>query len=271
MDVVVYDSAARPICEVQLLFSTTTNMPETCHTTSFPAIINIFQPLGDNKWLYILSNETSAVLQCDNEVSNHQLKESGIITLPPRCKLHTGYSTITAFYTTEKNMTFPMTVPDIRTDDCFEDIKTMKNPKLVPISINEIPLDSLKQIKNHLDKYNDELEKIKTASFIQRHGHSFSWIYFSLGFIMLTYILIKICNRCPNGFISRRRRSTSGCIQIFNNCFDRSNRRRSTTLAIPMTTLPARVVEQPAVSEDEDDNPSPTLSQRSGTHPQSLF
>lgn len=271
-DLVIYDSSARPICEMELLFSKSTILPTTCTTTTFSADINTFQPLGQNSWLYILNKETSCVLQCNNEVSTYKLRGSGILTLPQGCKLHTGYSILSAFHTTEENITFPIIVPDIRNEDCFEITTNLESQKLIPITINEMPLDSLKSISTHLEKYSEDLKKIQIAknqSFLEKNQRSFTWIYFSIGMILLTYLLIKILKRCPNGFLRSSHSNDRNCIQIFNNCFDNSTRRRNTQVAIPMRNLPTSTS---CVSEDEDDDlHSSPQSQRSGANAQSLF
>lgn len=277
-DLVVYDSAERPICELQLLLSKKTTIPETCTATTFPAEIQTFQPLHHNRWLYILTTETSCVLHCDNEVSNHKLQGSGIVTLSQGCTLHTGYSTLSAYQSMEENATSPIIIPDIRTDDCFEITKNIEAPPhLLPIKINDMPLDSLNKIKTHLDKYSDELKKIqansKSQSFLDRNNSTFMWFYFTIGIILPSYFLIKLCKRCPIGFNQTRRSSDGrGYVQIFNNCFDNSRRERSTHIAIPLRNIHQT---SSRVTDDEEINTENPLtsphSQRLGTNAQSLF
>lgn len=256
-------------------------MPKTCTTTTFPAEVQTFQPLQHNRWLYILSTESNCVLHCGDEVSNHKLQGSGVITLPQGCKLHTRYSTLTAFQENEENTTIPIIVPDIRTDDCFELTKKIETPPyLLPIKINEMPLDSLNRIKTHLNKYSEELKKLqtksKTQTFVERNNTIFTLIYFTTGMSLILYILIRICNRCPNGFIRNRRRRSStngGCVQIFNNGFDNSQR-RSTQGAIPLRNLHQTTS---CITDDEDNRsdaenaPETPQSQRSGANTRSLF
>lgn len=268
----VYDSTARPTCETQILSSISTSIPKICTATTFPAVINTFQPLTGNTWLYILSNEVQSVLQCDNEVSHHRIQGTGIITLPPTCKLHTGYSTLSAFQTSEENVTYPIIIPDIRTEDCFEDIKNMEPPLLIPIPINELPLDSLNKIKEHINKFHEELQVSKSKSFTQRYQPTISWTYLSIGLIILFYILLKCCNINPIRLLKWNRRTSehpNGCIQIFNNCFDSSTRQHATRVAIP---LPDRA--QPTttcISEDEDEETISPSYQRSSNTTSSLF
>ncbi|XP_061721041.1 LOW QUALITY PROTEIN: uncharacterized protein LOC133527864 [Cydia pomonella] len=282
---VAYDATARPLCELQILHSISKSLPKICTTSTFEADINTFQYIENNKWLYILSGETNCVLQCTKEVTHHKIQGAGILSLQKNCKLHTGYSTLSASQDSEENITYPIIVPDIRTDDCFEEYRDIAKPDLMPIKINELPLDSLKQIKNHIDKYGEEIKKIKSTTFAQRNTTTFSWVYFTLGLIMLAYLVFKICKRCPNGLLLRRRtlnspnRDSNGCIQIFNNCFANSSRQQRTHVAIPMSTISTSCVTE---DEDEDIEPQhsqpispvsivPATSKRSGANAQSLF
>uniref|UniRef100_A0A2H1WMY1 SFRICE_041068 n=1 Tax=Spodoptera frugiperda TaxID=7108 RepID=A0A2H1WMY1_SPOFR len=67
---------------------------------------------------------------------------------------------------------------------------------------------------------------------------------------MLIYVTIKICNRCPTGFIRRRSPNDGNAyIQIFNKCFDNSSRRRTTQVAIPVRDLDYTTA---CVTDDED-------------------
>lgn len=267
-NLVAYDSKQRPICELQILHSVSRSLPELCSTSVFQATINTFQNIDNSKWLYILTEETNCILQCKNEVSHHKLQGAGILSLPSGCKFHTGYSTLTAHEVSETNISHPIIIPDIRNDDCFEELKGLDIPSLIPIKINEVPLDSLNQIKHQTDKYKEEIKKFKSQTFISKNYSTFSWIYLTLAMSMLGFLIYKICKRCPNGFLLRRRNSSNdqGCIQIFNNCFATSSRHQRTRVAIPMTSISTNT----CISEDEEETES-SHSQRSVLNTQSLF
>ncbi|CAG9781847.1 unnamed protein product [Diatraea saccharalis] len=271
-NLVVYDSITRPICELQILHIISTSLPKTCVTTTFTASINTFQNIDNNKWLYIVTNETQCVLQCSNEVSQYKLQGVGLLTLPKNCKLFTGYSTLTAFQTSEENVTYPIIMPDIRMEDCFEYTSNIKAPDLIPIAFNELPLDSLKQIRHQLDLHKEEIKKLTTKPFIEKHHHTFFFIQFTIGMILLTYLIYKCCHYYPNGLNRRRCSFTreNSCVQIFNNCFDNFSRRRTTQVAIPMREIQTTS----CISDDEEETnspSSPSQTQRSGINARSLF
>ncbi|XP_052754625.1 uncharacterized protein LOC128201498 [Galleria mellonella] len=272
---VAYEAASRPLCELQILLSISKTLPEICTTSTFEARINTFQNIDNNQWLYILTEDTNCILQCKTEVTHHKLQGAGILSLPENCKLYTGYSTLTAFQSIEENVTYPVIVPDIRTDDCFEEYKNFEAPKLIPIKINEMPLDSLKQIKHHVDKFKESLENMRSRPILQRYSSTFTWIYFVLFITMLGYFIYKISKRCPNGLLLRNRRPSrdNSCIQIFNNCFSNTSRRQRIQVAVPMTTIATST----CVTEDEEENEEnyPRTStprvQRLSSQAQSLF
>lgn len=270
-DITVYDSDTRPICELQILFSVTNKIPSICTTSTFSADFNTFQPLGNNQWLYILTNATQCILQCDNQVSHHNIHGTGIINLQENCKLHTGYSTLSAQRTKEDNVTHPIIIPDIRTDDCFEDIKNLPTANLLPISINEVPLDTLNTLKHQLDKHNDEIQSLKNTPFVKRNQSTFSWFSFITGIFMLLLVLYALFKKILRLPFSRTHDDNNHCVQIFNNCFGSSSRRRSTYIHdIPMTTIHTATTTS-CISEDEDDDNAQRKPQRSGTNSQSLF
>lgn len=79
-DIIGYASSAGPYCEVDILFSKSTSIPKI--NANIIWLNNTFQSLGQNNQLCILTNETIAVLQCVNVLSNYKLQGAEIITVP---------------------------------------------------------------------------------------------------------------------------------------------------------------------------------------------
>ncbi|XP_013165990.1 PREDICTED: uncharacterized protein LOC106116643 [Papilio xuthus] len=267
-DLITYDADTRPICELQVLFGASKKIPSTCTSSTFAAQINTFQSLDDNRWLYILTNLTPCVLQCDDEISHHQIQGSGIINLKENCKLHTGYSTLTAHRSKKENTTSPIVIPQLDIQDCIEENKNVEIPYLFPISINEVPLDSLNNIKNQLNNQNEEIQKFKRKPFIERNQNGFSWFTIITGSLVLLIILYVLLKK----YMKLQRQHHHGknhCIQIFNNCLGSSRRRTTRVHAIPMATIRSPAPAPSCISEDEDDSLNTT--QRSDANVQSLF
>lgn len=182
---------------------------ETCTT---------FQPLDDNKWLFILSEEVSSVLQSNNEIS--QRKIQGAWHHHPSRTLQSSHG-IQHFLSIQIQYRKPR----------------HQNGQLLQrrgISFNKMPLDNLKQIRHHLDKQSDDLHIIHNQIYaktpqrlslvIPRKQYSYD-IYLFIVFQSLPKVLIG------------RRRSSNNCIKIFKNYFDSSSRRHATTVAVLMANL----------------------------------
>lgn len=80
-DLPVYNINTRPTCEMEILVTTDKEVPKICEVTTFAAHINTFQPLENNKWIFILRHKTSYVLECGDKVTNDEVSGSGIIYL----------------------------------------------------------------------------------------------------------------------------------------------------------------------------------------------
>lgn len=277
-NVILHNTANHPMCEVEILYSTSTEMPKSCIPTTFPADINLFQPLGNNNWLYILNKGTPSVLQCNTKSEHYLLQETGILTLQPNCKLFTENMILIAHATETTNVSYPATLPRIQIDDCLMDTDFPEQPDLIPIQLNSIPLDSLNMIQNKIEKFNDQLKTLKKQTFMERNQSTFSWFTFIVITTIIIYILYKRCWPSWIWLFCKQRNNTDttnqgGCINIFNNCYDNSSRRRNTRTEVPMVTMATQQSSATSISEDEDsDVISPTIHiQKLGTSPQSLF
>ncbi|KPJ04545.1 hypothetical protein RR46_00371 [Papilio xuthus] len=262
------NSNTRPICELQVLFGASKKIPSTCTSSTFAAQINTFQSLDDNRWLYILTNLTPCVLQCDDEISHHQIQGSGIINLKENSKLHKGYSTLTAHRSKKENTTSPIVIPQLDIQDCIEENKKVEIPYLFPISINEVPIDSLYNIRNQLNNQDEEIQKFKRKPFIERNQNGFSSFTIITGSLVLLIILYVLLKK----YMKLHRQHHHGknhCIQIFNNCLGSSRQRTTRVQAIPMGTIRTPTPTPSCISEDEDDSLNTT--QRSDANVQSLF
>ena len=268
----VYNVASRRICEIEILLSTERDIPNTCNVNTLAAEINIFQPIRHNKWIYVLTKETPCILQCKEESKHYVLQGAGIATLEPNCKLFSEVLTLTASDSETKNVSYPIMIPDITLDDCCKESTEIQTPQLIPMKLNHISLDSLKATKATIENFSEQLKQLQSTSFIERNRTNISWLSIVFGLAMALYIVYKCCQRYPLlSFMRRRNRDhQSGCINIFNNCFDNSRRQHRSSV-IPMTTIPNIPV---CISEDEtstEEGANPTTTKIGQESAQSLF
>ncbi|KAI5636942.1 baculovirus F protein domain-containing protein [Phthorimaea operculella] len=261
----VYNVNTRPTCETSILTSTSTTVPEICEVVTFSANINTFQALQTNRWIYIVRHKTSYTLECDSTTTHGDITGAGIISLEPGCVFFTALTTLSAEDIETVNITHPIVNVDIETI-CFPGELDLKETKLIPIRINNVPLDSLNTVKEEI-KIHTKLLQEKESSFLKQHSSKLSILNIFIGLFLLLLLLMKCCNYNPFKLLRGRRSTThrDGCIQIFHNCFDRS--RRQQHIEIPMASLNTTTS---CVTEDEDED-TEISSQKSGKPAQSLF
>lgn len=269
-DVPIYNYNSRPTCEMAVILDSTKEVPSSCEVSTFAANINTFQPLKDNKWIFILQRKTPCVLQCGETSTHHNLEGSGILKLEKGCKVYTTFVTLVASDEVTTNTSHPIVTVDIE-DYCTSKIMLETPQEIIPLKLNNIRLDTLKALKEELNQYTEKLNKNK-PTFFEAQKNKFSTVSYALGASLLAYILYKTCC-CYNLIkccITRRthdREHNDGCIQIFNNCFTRSSRRQRQV--VPLETVAHRRDTQ-CISDDDSGAGSPTNSQRLRTA-QSLF
>ncbi|CAH0719334.1 unnamed protein product, partial [Brenthis ino] len=265
-DLPVYNYNARPICEIAILQSSSKEPPSNCELTTFSAHVDTFQSIGNNQWIFLLRFKTPSIVECGNQIEHQEISGSGIISLKSGCKFYTAFVTLNAEEDTMTNLTYPIITVDIE-DACLpETLRQPIPPELHPIMVKNVPLDSLHIIKEQI-KVQEQLLKEQQNSFNSNFSSpKFSFTAMALGSSMLIFLLYKCCpwhyfwtrNRNP-----RDLQPKSGCIQIFNNCFDNSRQRQS----IPLATINTS-----ALSEDEDEDENlPTTARSRTPKARSLF
>ncbi|XP_052747818.1 uncharacterized protein LOC113512658 [Galleria mellonella] len=262
-DLPVYNVNTRPTCETAILTTTRQDVPEICQVTTFSANINTLQPIRNNKWIYILQHTTPYTLECKDETNHGEISGAGIISLENGCKMYTAFVTLLAEENLSTNISHPIVTVDLE-QICIPENLNIREPELLPIKLNNIALDSLNTIKEQINQHS-KLLKDNQATFVEKYSTKLSISSIAIGLAMLTCLCYK-CHKRRFQFTTTQRRD--GCIQIFNNCFDRSQRRQH--IEIPMASLEPRTTS--CISEDEsDDVATPHLHQRSSNKTQSLF
>ncbi|XP_028158549.1 uncharacterized protein LOC114351503 [Ostrinia furnacalis] len=141
---IVYNVNARPTCEMSILSSTSRNVPDICEVATFSAYINTFQEIKSNKWIFILQHKTPYALECGDKTTHSEISGTGIISLEENCKMYTALTTISAENGKTYNTSHPIITVDLETICIPEYSKQEPSLELIPIKINNIPLDSLK-------------------------------------------------------------------------------------------------------------------------------
>lgn len=263
----VYNTNARPICEMAIILSTEEKLPKICEITTFSAQINTFQALRNNKWLFILHEKTTVTEECKDNIKHKEISGTGILILHPGCKVYTAFITLTADEETITNISHPIITVNIATD-CIHENPDIKEESLSKIKFNNFQLDSLKSIQEEIKIQQQRINTKNKNFFLEKHSNKINILSIVIGSIMLMFFICKCCCRYPYKIMrwDSRRATDTSCIQIFNNCFDNSRRRQHIEIPIPLSSL-----DSSNLTEEEDESPYQTSPQRSANNAQSLF
>lgn len=75
----VYNHNTRPICELSIQLTPDKDLPTICQAITFNAALNTFQPLKNNKWIFLMKRHTTGLLECGNKTSHHDIVGNGIL------------------------------------------------------------------------------------------------------------------------------------------------------------------------------------------------
>lgn len=222
-------------CETALFDITTTNIPKLCSINTVYAEIEIWQPISNNQWLYILSEPTRCSILCnDNQDEDVLLQKTGILTINQNCKAHSNsYSLQPKFQIFNRTIETIFPKIDITQDDCcrFQTLNTsyLQSTAMRPIKITNIDLSELKFAQHRLTQFDEQLQaQLNKPFFIQNEStilHYFKIGLSILGSSIAVYIIHKLKILSIIWFFIRKcftnntqNSSTEDCTTKFINC-----------------------------------------------------
>lgn len=226
----VYSSINNPCCETRLFTEASKSLPKECDSKLIYGDVDIWHVLNNNKWIFVQSKMCHLTVKCDNDIEEHPVFGTGILKLTDDC---IGYSkTIRLLPSTSKDVLISNNMHsdfNIIEDDCCKKEKFNNSlPLLTPIAISNINLDSLKYASHKLDSLEDDLDNLQQESHLVRYGTYYSSVTLSLVGIVILYVIFKCCKLCN----FNKKRSASGCcIQIFNQCNNKSKSKTRTSIS----------------------------------------
>lgn len=241
----VYSCIINPNCESRLLTEVILTLPKECETKLLYGDIDIWQKLNNNKWIFVQSNVNKLTVKCDNDISDHSIVGTGYVKLTENC---IGYSkTIqlipSSSYSILMNSLLDIKF-DITSDDCCNKETLNKTlPRLSPLSISKINLDSLHYATRQMDNLENEINNLENESHFIKYGTYYSSFTYVLIVSIFLYAAYKLYNKC---FRNRNRHNSGCCIQIFNQC----NNKKSTNKRLRNSNS----IELTEISSDENDD-----------------
>jgi hypothetical protein len=171
-------------CDLQLLRL----QSGKCNVTSMPAIEEIWEPLQENNWAFVLNQRQTITFSCKNQTDRiYLLPNRGILTLEPGCS---ASSESTDFHAQSVEDSYiaafipevNFTVPKINLPIGFE---------IQPLHLQHIDLDQFNKFSLQLEEANREI----LSDIIPIHQHHFNWtmlIFQIILFILILCIIVYI-------------------------------------------------------------------------------
>lgn len=230
---VIYSTLTNPTCETLLLTSTTNKIPETCETRNTYGNFEIWHPLRNNKWIYVLAEQQRITISCNDKSIDKFTIGTGILTLEQNCVAYSKLNKFAAISNTY--VIYNNIVPeiDISLDDCCNREKLNKTVfhPLSTISATNIRLDDLNHLNNELNNYNKRINSLFENHHFLSHAGWYSTGFKAAGSLLALYLLHKLskiiglfeilkyfCSKQP----STHRPESHGClVSIYNQCHER--------------------------------------------------
>lgn len=180
------------VCELDMLSLVENVTPTSCLVKLLSADFDIWQDLGNNRWLFTLTKPTNVTIICSNVSLRHTLQNSGIFKLEKGCKTYTTHTLLVA--------------DDIYTQNYFEILPPLDLTIHVPqfllnktstielplIKISNSNIDDLHYLGIQLDHFEELVdENLKSKNLLNKTN--FLEIFLEIIFLCLFfYFLYKI-------------------------------------------------------------------------------
>lgn len=213
----IFSTISNPSCETKLLTEVTLSLPTECNSKLLYGLIDIWQKLTNNRWIFVQSKSNKLTVKCNEHVQDFPILGTGILSLSEDC---IGYSkTIQLVPSSIQNVMLNNQFRidfDITNDDCCNK-ETFNHtvPLLSPISLSNVDFDSLKHSYKQLDNLETIINKVQQES----HFIKYSSYYSSVTIFILIAIFLYMAYKLYSYFNKKcKSNSSSCCIQIFNQC-----------------------------------------------------
>lgn len=212
----VFSSITNPSCETKLLTEVVLSLPKQCNSKLLYGLIDIWHKLENNRWIYVQSNMNKLSIKCNDNIKDYSIQGTGILSLSENCiafskTIRLEPSSSSSFVISSNlNIDF-----DITNDDCCKKENFNKSiPRLSPLTLSNIDLDSLKHSYRQLSDLEDEINKIQEES----HFVKYASYYSSLTIISLILIFLFLAYKLYQCYRKHNINTNPCCIQIFNQC-----------------------------------------------------
>ncbi|KAJ0169559.1 hypothetical protein K1T71_014744 [Dendrolimus kikuchii] len=204
-DLIILSTATHPICESELISKSLSSLPNQCVVKPISGNIELWQPLQENKWIYVISRNSKLTIDCPNKrISEANIYGTGIIKLPSGCNAYCrGIELISRqdikYNSSHVNIDFNLL-------ELYNINQTITYPNVIPeLNIKSINFEPLLNNKEDLNVIKHRLENIITKPNVINHNHyisSFVFYCILTLIIILVYKLYKYCIPKIRGVLS---------------------------------------------------------------------
>lgn len=207
-EIVLENSLKNNVCVVNVFMKRTN---KNCNVKIIPNELQIFHKINNNKYIYVVNENTKYKCNCSNTIDEGYLSDIGIINLKENCK----FITVDFEIETKINVTEELNNNDVYhfgLEDCclnikLEDIKPLENIAKFKSS----NLENLKDLSIELNNQESYVTRI-LKGIPEREKN----IFFGITGILI----ISLC-----GYITCKCYKGGNTFNLFNKCFNKKNKK----------------------------------------------
>ncbi|KPJ05203.1 Envelope fusion protein [Papilio xuthus] len=196
----VYSTLNNPTCESELLTKTLLSLPEQCTTKFIHGIINIWQRLKGNRWMYVQSLSTKLSIECESNVTEESILGTGILNLPPMCIGYCKGNELFSESVTQLNVKYVKPDFNLINDSCCNVVKLNSLSTNIPrIKLSNIDFNKLKDINPVSHNILEQLSEISKQQngVIAEAQPIILYLIVIFMLIFITYKIVKRFGKCP--------------------------------------------------------------------------
>lgn len=239
----VYASDAKPTCASELMSKIVNKIPTQCKTNFIYGKLDVWKPISNNRWIYVQTEPNKISIDCiNNKLYENSIIGTGTITIPRGCIAYCRSTTLLP-KNNVINITSPIQITDFNLidDTCCNLVKfNEKINNVPPVELTNIDLDNLDLQKKILIDSTSDLNKISNKPHIVQYGTHYSTLVLIISFIIVFYIIYKIC-KCIPGSSSRFKIFKIKSLSPDNSDNLQTDTQDSNSETIPLPTIRSRI------------------------------
>lgn len=157
----VYSTSSNPSCETEIMTKIIQTLPEQCTIKFIHGVIDMWQQLQRNRWIYVQSERSKLSIKCDSDITEINLLGTGVLNLPVKCNAYCKNIEMYAKSYPRINVNIINSDFDLVNDSCCNSLEFKKLYSNVPsLKLTNINLDNLKELDVNSNKMLADVNRI---------------------------------------------------------------------------------------------------------------